>query len=137
MSLADGEAARTACAGVLVRGGAVEKTGGHLAPSVVAERVGWCAALVRGMAAGLLEGHWNAGDVRALASGRDGSGRPLPAQAWMALRRLGWSISPPDGIVVNDRVMRMAQEQAGRLLRSACWRAALTSGILETWPWSR
>ena len=134
VSLADGEAARTACAGVLVRGGADEKTDGHLAPAVVAERVIWCAALVRGLAAGLLEGHWNAGDVRALASGRDDSGRPLSAQAWMALRRLGWGAVPPDGIVVNDRVMRMAQEQAGRLLRSACWRAALTSGILETWP---
>jgi hypothetical protein len=125
---------RTACARVLVRGGAVEKTGEHLPPAVVAERVAWCAALVRGMVAGLLEGHWNAGDVRALASGRDDSGRPLPAQAWMALRRLGWGAIPPDGIVVNDRVMRMAQEQAGRLLRSACSRAALIAGIFETWP---
>lgn len=87
--LADGEAARTACARVLVRGSAVERTGEHLAAAVVAERVGWCAALVRGPAAGLLEAHWNAGDARALASGRDHSGRPLPAQAWMALRRLG------------------------------------------------
>lgn len=52
----------------------------------------------------------------------------------MALRRLGWSAVAPNGIVVNDRVMRMAQEQAGRLLRSAGWRAALTTGILETWP---
>jgi hypothetical protein len=108
--LGDGEAARTACARVLVRGGGVEKTGEHLPPAVVAERVAWCATLVRAMVAGLLEGHWNAGDVRALASGRDDSGRPLPAQAWMALRRLGWSAIPPDGIVVNDRVMRMAQE---------------------------
>ena len=118
----------------LARGGAVEKTGEYLPPAVVAERVTWCAALVRGMAAGLLEGRWNEDDVQALASGRDASGRPLPASAWMALRRLGWTAVPPDGIVGNDRVVRMAQEQAGRLLRSACWRAALTAGILETWP---
>ena len=45
--LADGEAARTACARVLVRGGADERTGEHLTPAAVAERAGWCAALVK------------------------------------------------------------------------------------------
>ncbi|TYC21426.1 hypothetical protein FXF52_26195 [Micromonospora sp. MP36] len=38
------------------------------------------------------------------------------------------------GVRVNDRVVRMAQEQAGRALRSASWRAGLTSGVLATWP---
>jgi len=75
-------------------------------------RVAWCAALVEGMAARLVTAHWGAGDLRALASGRDGLGRPLPAQAWMALRRLGWSADTPDGVAVNDRIIRIAQEQA-------------------------
>jgi Putative transposase DNA-binding domain len=132
--LADGEAARTACARVLVRGGADEKTGEHLTPAVVAERAGWCAALVQGMTARLLDAHWNAADVAVLASGTGPDGRPLPSMAWMALRRLGWNADAPVSVKVNDRVRRMAQEQAGRILRSACQRAALTIAITGTWP---
>jgi hypothetical protein len=134
VSLADGEAACTASARVLARGGADEKTGEHLPAAMVAERVAWCIALVRDMAARMVEGHWNAADMTALASGADASGRPLPGQAWMALRRLGWGAAPPGGVAVNDRVIRMAQEQAGRVLRSACWRAGLVTAIVKTWP---
>ncbi|HEX6450251.1 MAG TPA: hypothetical protein VF060_12400 [Trebonia sp.] len=129
-----GVVALTASACVLVRGGIVEGTGEVLPAAAVAERAAWCAALVREMAAGLVEEHWNPGDVRALASGRDPAGRPLPKHAWTALRRLGWAAAAPEGVYVNDRVARMAQEQAGRLLRSAAWRDALTSGVLATWP---
>jgi hypothetical protein len=86
------------------------------------------------MAAGLLAGHWNAADGQALASGRGPDGRPLPSMAWMALRRLGWDTVTPGSVIVNDRVRRMALEQAGRILRSAAWRAALTTAILATWP---
>ncbi|WP_307520694.1 transposase [Streptomyces umbrinus] len=56
----------------------------------------------------------------------------LPSNTWMALRRLGWTVKP--GAKVNDRIVRMAQEQAGRTLRAAKWRADLTAGILKTWP---
>ncbi|WP_329218456.1 hypothetical protein OG352_19230 [Streptomyces sp. NBC_01485] len=69
-----------------------------------------------------------------LASGEDAGGRGLPSNAWMALRRLGWSCGPPEGVRVNDRIVRMAQEQAGRVLRSVKWRADLTVGVLTTWP---
>ncbi|MCX4779108.1 zinc ribbon domain-containing protein [Streptomyces sp. NBC_01264] len=82
----------------------------------------------------LLAAHWNGPDVDALASGEDGAGRKLPSNAWMALRRLGWTIAPPGGIRVNDRIVRMAQEQAGRTLRSVKWRADLTAGVVTTWP---
>jgi IS605 OrfB family transposase len=54
--------------------------------------------------------------------------------AWMALRRLGWGTAPSAGVTVNDRVVRMAQEQAGRALRSACWRDGLTRAVAGTWP---
>ncbi|MFD9408430.1 zinc ribbon domain-containing protein [Streptomyces sp. NPDC059989] len=111
-----------------------ERTGELLAVSVLAERVGWCADLVAAMVTELLAERWNAASVDALASGEDGGGRKLPSNAWMALRRLGWSVSPPEGIRVNDRIVRMAQEQAGRLLRSANWRAGLTTGVLAAWP---
>jgi IS605 OrfB family transposase len=108
--LADGAAVRTACARVLVRGGTDEKTGEALSAAAVAERVAWCAALVKVTAARLVTAHWDAGDLRALASGQDAQGRPLPAQAWMA------------------------QEQAGRILRSACWRDGLVRAVIATWP---
>jgi hypothetical protein len=127
-------AARTASAPVLIRAGVDEDTGAPLSAAVVAERVGWCAALVGGMAGRLLGEHWNTGDVAALESGAGPDGRPLPPAAWMALRRLGWNAVAPAGVVVNDRVVRMTQEQAGRVLRSAAWRAALVAGLLATWP---
>jgi hypothetical protein len=85
-------------------------------------------------AAALMAAHFNSTDVAALASGRDGSGRRLPVAAWMALRRLGWIVAEPEGIKVSDRIVRMAQEQAGRALRSCQWRASLTAGVLATWP---
>ncbi|MFG2940276.1 transposase [Streptomyces sp. NPDC048282] len=134
LPLGDGETARTACARGLLRTGAVEKTGEVLSAAMLAERVEWAADLVCGMVAGLLAAHWNAADVEALASGVDAVGRALPSNAWMALRRLGWTSTPPEGVRVNDRIVRMAQEQAGRLLRSAKWRADLTAGVLAAWP---
>jgi IS605 OrfB family transposase len=133
-ALADGETALTACARVLVRGGVDEKTGEALSAAAVAERVAWCAALVQGMAARLVAGHWNPAGLESLASGRDTAGRPLPAIAWMALRRLGWGAAPPQDVTVNDRIVRMAQEQSGRILRSACWRDSLVAAVTGTWP---
>src|SRR5262245_63199203 len=85
------------------------------------------------MAAGLLAEHCNTGDVDVLASGVDEAGRKLPSNAWMALRRLGWSAAPPQGVKVNDRIVRMVQEQAGRALRSVKWRADVVLGGLATW----
>ncbi|MER6849577.1 zinc ribbon domain-containing protein [Streptomyces flaveolus] len=86
------------------------------------------------MTSELTAAHWNATDVDALASGEDPGGRKLPSNAWMALRRLGWTVTVPEGMKVNDRIVRMAQEQAGRTLRSAKWRTDLTAGVLATWP---
>ncbi|MEV0400804.1 zinc ribbon domain-containing protein [Actinoallomurus sp. NPDC050550] len=132
--LAAGQVARTATARVLLRSGVDEKTGEALTARVVAEWVGWCADLIAGMTTGLLAGRWNAGDVAVLAGGTDGAGRVLPSNAWMALRRLGWAVRVPDGVKVNDRIVRMAQEQAGRVLRGAQHRAGMVAGILAAWP---
>ncbi|GAA3071092.1 hypothetical protein GCM10017562_42880 [Streptomyces roseofulvus] len=134
LPLRDGEAARTACARALLRSGVVERTGEVLAAAVLTERVGWCTDLVVGMVGTLLSTHWNATDVDALASGVDAGGRGLPSKAWMALRRLGWAVAPAGSVKVNDRIVRMAQEHAGRVLRSAKWRADVTAGILTAWP---
>ncbi|MEU5726654.1 hypothetical protein [Micromonospora sp. NPDC047738] len=134
LRLAEGEAARTACARAVLRTGVDEATGEVLSRAVLARRVGWCADLVAGMVAALIGEHWNSVDVQVLASGVDAGGRRLPSHAWTALRRLGWTVAPPGGVTVNDRVVRMAQEQAGRALRSVKWRAEVTGGVLATWP---
>lgn len=134
LPLTESEISRTACARALVRTGVDEKTGEVLTGAALVERVGWCADLVSGMAGALLDEHWNTTDVDMLASGVDAGGRKLPSNAWMALRRLGWTVAPPEGVQVNDRIVRMAQEQAGRALRSVKWRAGLTAGVLATWP---
>ncbi|MFD6876136.1 MULTISPECIES: zinc ribbon domain-containing protein [unclassified Streptomyces] len=117
-----------------LRTGVDEVSGALLRLPALAERVGWAADLVSGMAAVLLDAHWNAADVDALASGEDDAGRKLPPNAWMALRRLGWAAVPPLGVRVNDRIVRMAQEQVGRALRSMKWRMDVTAGVLATWP---
>ena len=128
--MSEGGTSRTACARALLRSGVDEGSGGALSRTVLVERVGWCADLVAGMVGGLLAERWNAVDVEVLASGRDAGGRRLPSNAWMALRRLGWTTAAPTGVKVNDRIVRMAQEQAGRVLRSVKWRADLTAGVL-------
>ncbi|MFG2028628.1 zinc ribbon domain-containing protein [Streptomyces sp. NPDC048825] len=132
LPLTDTETSRTACARGVLRTAVDENTGEFLSASVLAERVGWTTNLVSGMVNDLLADHWNTPDVDALASGEDAGGQKLPSNAWMALRRLGWTVTP--GAKVNDRILRMAQEQAGRTLRSAKWRADLTAGVLKTWP---
>ncbi|MGW0207443.1 zinc ribbon domain-containing protein [Streptomyces sp. NPDC003233] len=132
LQLAEGETSRTACARALVCEGVDEETGEVLKTHALTERVGWCADLVAQMAATLLVEHWSTTDVDVLAAGVDAGGRKLPSNAWMALRRLGWTVACD--AKVNDRIVRMAQEQAGRTLRSAKWRADLTAAVLSTWP---
>ncbi|MEU5725644.1 zinc ribbon domain-containing protein [Micromonospora sp. NPDC047738] len=134
LRLGEGETARTACARAVLRTGVDEATGEVLSAAVLARRVGWCADLVADMVGVLVGERWNSVDVGVLAGGVDAGGRRLPSHAWMALRRLGWAVAPPGGVRVNDRIVRMAQEQAGRALRSAAWRADVTAGVLATWP---
>ncbi|WP_055691879.1 zinc ribbon domain-containing protein [Streptomyces prasinus] len=134
LPVGEGETSRTACARGLLRAAVDEKTGELMSASLLAERVGWAVDLVSGMTSELIAERWNTTDVDILASGEDVGGRKLPSNAWMALRRLGWTVTAPGGVKVNDRIVRMAQEQAGRTLRCAKWRVDLTFGVLGAWP---
>lgn len=101
---------------------------------VLAERVGWLADLVRQMADQVIAGHWSEADLAVLAAGVGLDGRRLPCNGWMAMRRLGWTAAAPAEIVVSDRVRRIAEEEAARLLRAAVRRRAVVAALLATWP---
>src|SRR5258705_8155336 len=50
----------------------------------------------------------------------------------MAVRRLGWASSAPDGVVVSDRVRRMAEEHAARMLRLAVHRERVLGAVVAS-----
>ncbi|GGK77800.1 zinc ribbon domain-containing protein [Streptomyces flaveus] len=132
--LGEGQTERVACASASAFRGLDTVTGEALGADALAGRVGWLTALVETMCMSVTGAHWNRPDLAQLASGRDLSGQRLPSHAWMALRMLGWAATVPAGLYVPDRVRRIAEEQAGRALRSAWWRTQITDAVLATWP---
>lgn len=95
-----------------------------LSGAALAERLGWLAALVAGIGQGVLDAHWCATDVAALSADVLPDGRRTPKFAYKAVATLwGW-VGAPAGVYVPSRVVWMAQELAGRQLRSAAYRAA-------------
>jgi hypothetical protein len=134
IQLGEGETERVACASASAFRGLDTVTGEELGAKVLAERVGWLTSLVENLCTEVTSAHWNRADLARLASGRDCSGARLPSNAWMAVRTLGWGASVPDGLYLPDRVRRVAEEQAGRALRSAWWRSEITDAVLATWP---
>ncbi|MGW3661277.1 hypothetical protein ACWD6R_39125 [Streptomyces sp. NPDC005151] len=134
MTLGEGEVQQVAAACARAFRGVDTVTGQALPEAVLVARVRWLASLVEGLASGVVRGRWSGPDLARLASGVDEAGVSLPSQAWMALRRLGWRTKTPAGVYVPDRVGRIAEEQAGRVLRSAWWRAQVVDAVLVTWP---
>ncbi|WP_369247773.1 zinc ribbon domain-containing protein [Streptomyces sp. R41] len=130
----EGETERVACATASAFRGLDTVTGEVLNTTRLAVRVGWLTGLVESMAAAVIAGHWSRPEIEQLASGRAPSGEKLPPNAWMALRTLGWTAAVPEGRYVPDRVRRIAEEQAGRVLRSAHWRSRIVDAVLATWP---
>lgn len=124
----------TSCASAGLRGGVVESTGEMLTTAQVVQRVGWLTAVASGMATRLLAEHWSPADLALLAAGVGLDGRKLPSSGWMALRRLGWETTTPDGMHGSDRVARIAGENAARLLRVAVSRDTVMRGVVASWP---
>ncbi|WP_322725413.1 zinc ribbon domain-containing protein [Streptomyces spongiae] len=134
IQLAEGQTQRIACASASAFRGLDTVTGEVWGAEVLAERVGWLTSLVETLCAEVTSAHWNRPDLAQLASGTDFCGARLPSNAWMAVRTLGWSASVPNDLYLPDRVRRVAEEQAGRALRSAWWRSEITDAVLATWP---
>ncbi|HUR05952.1 MAG TPA: transposase, partial [Nonomuraea sp.] len=124
----------TATASCTAYAAVVEASGEVVSQPLLVRRVAWLAGLAGDLTARLVAARWNAADLDALAFGVGLDGRVLPSKGWMALRRLGWAVSPEPGVHVCDRVLRCAQEQAARLLRLALHRRRLVAAIVATWP---
>jgi Putative transposase DNA-binding domain len=114
---------------------AVEETTGEVVPKrLLIQRVEFLAALAQELTATVVAAHWNDTDLATVQAGVGLDGRPLPSKGWMATRRLGWGADTPEGIYVSDRVRRVAEEAAIRLLRLAVHRRGIILAILATWP---
>jgi hypothetical protein len=108
---------------------------GVLVPAtVVCERVGRLVAHVQEMTGRLVAERWNPQDLQRLTAGVDADGKRLPANGWMAARRLGWIAVAPAGVRVSDRVRRIAEAHAARLLCLAMHRDVIIRAIVRTWP---
>jgi hypothetical protein len=124
----------TATATCSANRGVVEATGQLLNAEALAQRVGWMSTIVQDMAHRLVTEHCNRADLTLLAAGIGADGRALPRKGWMAVRRLGWASTPPAGLVVSDRVRRIAEEHSARLLRLALHREHLLAAVIGSWP---
>jgi hypothetical protein len=127
-------AALTATAPCTAFRAVVEATGELVPGRLLVERVGWLATLIQAMSTSVLATRWTDADLVTLEVGVGPDGRALPAKGWMALRRLGWAAAAPEGVYVPDRVRRVAEEAAARVLRSAVYRRAVVHAILGSWP---
>jgi hypothetical protein len=78
--------------------------------------------------------HWSTTDLRNLGRGVGPDGRKLPTQGYVALRRLGWTATPPVGVYVPERACRIAEEEAARTLRLAVVRLDVLDAVIRTWP---
>ena len=114
--------------------GAEAASGKILPVAELAQRSRWLMDLVAGMAVRLLDEHWNEADLDTIAAGIGPDGRKLPTNAYMAMRRLGWTVYPAPGTYLSDRHLRMAEELAGRAIRLALHRRAILDATVATWP---
>ena len=124
--------ALTATASCTAFRGQDELSSASLKPAALAERVEWLAEVTAEVTRKLISEHFTGADMRRLGAGVGPDGRPLPAKGYAAMRRLGWTVT--SDVHCSDRVHRMGEEAAARLLRQADHRRQIVAGITATWP---
>lgn len=93
-------------------------------------RIGWLLDLVEQLGAELMQSRWQPSTFAALHGGVDGLGRRLPSTAAAAAARLGWVPTPPAGVYVPSRVVRLAQANVVPVLRTIAFRDALIGPVI-------
>lgn len=94
------------------------------------QRLGWLLNLVHQMSAELMQSCWRPVVFAALHAGIDALGRKLPSTAAVVAARLGWVPTPPDGVYVPSRVVRLAQANVVPVLKTMAFRDALIPAAL-------
>ena len=107
---------------------AVDETTGEVID--VDARIGWLLDLVEQLSAELMQSCWQPAAFAALHAGVDGLGRRLPATAAVVAARLGWVPTPPAGVYVPSRVVRLAQANVVPVLKTMAFRDALIPQVL-------
>ncbi|MHB8323902.1 MAG: zinc ribbon domain-containing protein [Candidatus Dormibacteria bacterium] len=123
--------ALTATASCAAFWGKDELSSDALRRAALAERVEWLAEIAAEVTRKLIWEHFNDADIRRLGSGVGPDDRPLPAKGYAAMRRLGWTAT--SDVHCSDRVHRMGEEAAARLLRQADHRRQIVAGLIATW----
>ncbi|BBX88892.1 transposase [Mycolicibacterium boenickei] len=93
-------------------------------------RIGWLLDLVEQLSTELMQSLWQPATFAALHGGVDGLGRRLPSTAAAAAARLGWVPTPPIGVYVPSRVVRLAQANVVPVLRTIAFRDALIGPVI-------
>ncbi|MHB8395040.1 MAG: nuclease/transposase family protein [Candidatus Dormibacteria bacterium] len=124
--------ALTATASCAAFRGQDELSSDDLKRAALAERLEWLAGIAAEVTRKLIREHFNDADIKRLGAGVGPDGRPLPAKGYAAMRRLGWTATSE--VHCSDRVHRMGEEAAARLLRQADHRRQMVAGIIATWP---
>lgn len=115
-------------------GGYDRATGRALQDGDLHRRVAALVGIASSMATDMVAEHWGEADLASLASGVAPDGMALPSNGYMAMRRLGWVAAAPAGVVVSDRVRRMAEEAAARSPRTSMSRASSPVGYVTSRP---
>lgn len=94
------------------------------------QRLGWVLSLVHQMSAELMQSCWRPEVFTSLHAGIDALGRKLPSTAAVIAARLGWVPTPPVGVYVPSRVVRLAQANVVPVLKTMAFRDALIPEVL-------
>ena len=118
--------ALTATASCTAFCGRDEQSSADVRRPALAERVQWLAEMAAEITRKLIFEHFTDADIGRLGAGVGPDGRPLPAKGYAAMRRLGWTAT--SDVHCSDRVHRMGEEAAARLLRQADHRRQIVAG---------
>src|ERR1017187_1383283 len=95
-------------------------SGEVIEPVVLRQRATWLNTLVVSEAQKRINEAWEHGSVQRMISAK------MPSHAWVAMEKAyGKPVWPPEGVHASDRVRRIAEELAGRTLRSAARRLGI------------
>ena len=102
------------------------ETGEPVRQDELLQRLGWLCELVQTRAQRRLAASWH---KRGIAAWR----QELPTHAWMAQHKIAGTFEGPHYLRTDSRAGRIADELAGRVVRSALGRMQIAEALLATW----